>query len=258
MKNFLLSLLCVLSCITTTVAQSKYRSSLQDYYLANSIKGGRFWQRLSVAGGLHFISGTADLHFMGFADSAYTDTTLTATVKAKQSYAFYIGSYFPVVLMSDKSMLVAEIEFMASVSKLSYDSIALAKNTNISAPTDVHKIGIPISLEYRSGADVLLNKQAKTMFALGAGFNFCIINSDDYDKVTPLRALPFIKAELGFFAGMAIKVRGVYYFGNSDYNYTVNYNVAHSIGDQLVSKFRGSNGFNISLVLMPFSVNWAR
>ncbi len=255
MKNFLLSFLCLLTA-TEAVAQSKYRSSLQDYYLANSIDNNRFWKRFSIAGGLHFIPGTADLHFMGFADSSYIDTAISATIKAKQSYAFYVGSYFPIALMSDKSMLVAEVELMASVSKLTYDSIPIAAKTNISAPTDVYKIGIPISLEYRSGADVLLSKEARSMFTLSAGFNFCIINSDDYDRVTPLRALPFVKAELGFFAGIGFKIRGVYYFGNSDYNYTVNYNVAHGTGDQLISKFRGSNGFNLTLVLMPFSVNW--
>ncbi|MBS1774265.1 MAG: hypothetical protein JST82_15510 [Bacteroidetes bacterium] len=238
-------------------SQSKYRSSLQDYYLQQQIEGNLFFKRLSIAACKHFIPGNAELHFNGFADSTFRDSTFKSSLRSKQSYAFYIGSYLPISIISDNSMMVLNIELMGAVTQLTYDSVRFSKKTAIATSFQTVKVGIPVSIEYRQGADVMLNKKSGAMFTLGAGGFLGIINSDDYNLIKPYRLNAFIKAELGFVAVVAIKIRAQYYFGTALYAYTEDYDLA---GQPSLTKtnYKGSSGFDLGVVLMPFSLGWNR
>ena len=255
--KLILYILFLLVSSTTCGAQSKYRTSLQDYYLSQNIRGARFFKRLSISGGLHFITGKVDIDYKGIADTYYREIKTQLNIKSQQSYVGYVGSYFPVTIISDNSMLVANIELMASYSKLGYDSISLTSKRRFCIPQETYRVGLPISLEYHVGSDVLLNKMSKTMFSIGGGVCPTYLYSNDNNYQSPVLFTPFIKGEVGFFAGLAFKFRAMYYFGSIKYGYSKDYNIADR-QNILISDFKGSAGFNISLVILPFSYSWTK
>ena len=69
--------------------------------------------------------------------------------------------------------------------------------------------------------------------------------------------MPFLKAEIGFVAGVAFKIRGMAYLGKSKYTPTIHYGI-NNIGafDVLETSTEGSNGYSISAIIMPFSWTW--
>ncbi len=242
----------------TVFAQSGYRNRLQDFYYKRSIDGRRPWQRISLAFGKHFMPGTIDLKYTGYPNDNFYDTSFSFNIKSKRSYAVNVGTYFPIAIVSDVSMLVLNVELMASTTSLGYDSVKFTDTAKFMRSFETSRAGLPISLEYRLGGDVVLNKNYKGLFTLGVGLMPCINSSDDYDKVPPYKILPFVKAELGFFALVAIKLRATAYLGNTDYLAgSTMYNVVPGgKGDELRASARGSNGFTLSAVIMPFSVSW--
>ncbi len=247
---------------TTLSAEAQYRRALQDFYNQKSIVSGRFGRRLTLGGGLRFISGKVTLDYLGRDNNtgAYMDTSLQVPLRTKPSFALYIGSYFPVTTIGENGMIVVNTELMAAVANLTYDSISFLGSRDYAAEFSTYKFGALLSLEYRVGGDVTLSKGDGTMFTLAAGLNPCGVTSGDYNKIPPYKIIPFIKAELGFFAGMAVKVRGIMYFGNSGYekNRTWNLTNTEGVGDYLETYIAGSNGAELGLVIMPFSVMWNR
>jgi hypothetical protein len=159
--------------------------------------------------------------------------------------------------ITDNSMLVFNIDLMACFSKLAYDSVSITDNKKVLLIKDTYRAGIPISLEYHSGADVLLNRNAKTMYTLGAGIAPSHIATDDYYLQSPIIFTPFIKAELGMFVGLSFKIRLMYYIGQLNYEYAEDYNLLGG-KNYMVSDFKAGAGYNISLVIMPFSYMWDR
>lgn len=255
LKPFLTLIMLII--VTSTYAQSGYRHPLQDYYYKKNIDNRRIWQRISLSVGKHYIPGKIDLHYIGVPDSQFYDTTLTRSIKSKRSYIVHLGTYFPIAIVSDQSMLVFNVELMASTTTIAYDMVMFADSGKFMHPFETYRVGIPLSLEYRLGGDVTLNKRNKSMFSVGVGILPSLNNSDDYGHRPPYKILPFVKAELGFFALVAVKVRAVGYFGNTDYVYSELYNVAQGgRGDYLKAEARGGNGFNLSVVVMPFSFKW--
>ncbi len=240
----------------TATAQSSYRTRLQDYYLQMSSPYGHFARRLSLSFGKYFIPGKVDVDYSGIPDSLFVDTTMSLTMHARRSYTIAVGDYFPLAIISDNSMLVCNIELMGSYSKLTYDTVYFADSGKLSQSFETFRAGIPISIEYRAGGDVTLNKNSTMMFTIGGGVNVGIIRSLDDRKVMPYKATPFIKLEMGAFAGLAFKARLVYNFGNSYYAKNENQNVLGN--DYVSSAYRGTNGISFSIVIMPFSYKWER
>lgn len=255
MRLYLLPLVYLLLLPFAMAAQG-YRSSLDDFYLAEGIDGGKFFKRLSIAVGKQYIPGEIKFQFNGFVDTVFRDIKQEDNLKSKESYAVHVGSYFPITLVSDNSMLVLNIELYASVTKLSYDSIAVTARKNIMIPYETYRAGMPVSIEYRIGGDVLLNKSSKTIIGIGGGLCPQIIKSDDYNKQIPILITPFIKGELGFFAGLAFKVRAMYYWGTYHYGITEEYGLFDTPNNYTKAEFNGASGFSISLVAMPFSFLW--
>lgn len=258
--KYLALLLFIVAVSEPVVAQrGGYRSAMQDYYLANSVNDKRFLQRMAVSVGLQMISGKADIAFNGFADSGgYRADSFKADIKAKQSFVVHIGSYFPLLIVSDNSMLVFNMELMASVSKLTYDSITITPGAKFSIPFQTYRAGMPLSIEYRMGGDARLNKNYKTCFGIGAGINPGILYSTDYNRNPPLKITPFVKAEAGFFAGLAFKLRVIAYFGETEYDYSENYNKVRGLNNLVRTEIRGNYGYSASLVIMPFSYMWSK
>ncbi|WP_276134931.1 hypothetical protein [Polluticoccus soli] len=255
--KLLITLLCLITTIPTCVsAQYKQHRPFQDYYSARAIGSERVYQRIYIGAGKHFLTGTADLHYVGTdTTGAPVDTSISKKVRAKGSYVFHAGTFFPVALLSDNSMIAFNVEFLGAFYYLAIDSVFFHPGALYKGSESITMLGVPISLEFKSGGDVSLSKVRKSMFAIGAGAYFGGTNSYvAYQDQLPFIPIPFAKVEAGFFAGLAFKLRGVAYFGNANF---IDRPTGHIFGeDQLTTKTHSGYGFQLSVIMMPFSNGW--
>lgn len=254
-------LACLLLLLPIVCIAQRYRTSFEDYYMQKSIDSRRAFQRMYIGFGKQFVTGKATFAYNGYdpvANEYYHDTS-SKSVKTKRSWTFFVGTYIPVAIVTDKSMIDVSIELNASIFDISYDSLKVLGPRQYLSPVTSFRAGIPICVEYRSGGDITLNKNDKGMFLLGAGIMPCIVNSEDADIIVPYKAMPFIRAEAGFFAGLAFKVRATAFLGKSKYWHATSYDITHTyVKDQMLQTIEGSNGYNLSLIIMPFSGSWNR
>jgi hypothetical protein len=93
------------------------------------------------------------------------------------------------------------------------------------------------------------------MFAIGGGVLFG--GASSYlatQKQAPVTAIPFVKIEAGYFAGIAFKLRGVAYFGDANF---VDRPTGKIFGDDvLTTKTHSGYGYQLSLIIMPFAYGW--
>lgn len=123
-------------------------------------------------------------------------------------------------------------------------------------------VGIPISLDYKSGAEAAWDRDEGNMFAIGAGICPKIIATGYFNEVSWLSVTPFAKAEFGFFAGLAMKLRATYFIGEQVYAndnpyYAVGYYSGQAAPDfDATLKVSTGGELVISLLIMPFSRSW--
>lgn len=241
---------------TTAIAQYKQHQPFKDYYTARAIGGERVYQRIYLGGGKHFIFGTADLHYKGYDTSGNAiDTNLSVRIRSKQSYLIHAGTYFPFVLLSDNSALAFNFEVLGSFSYLTLDSVFFHPKALYKKSEPIIMLGIPVSLDFKTDGDVSLSKVRKTMFTIGGGF--LIGGTNRYftsSAQVPISPIPFTKLEAGYFAGLAIKLHAKIYFGDGKFIDRPTGNIFGN--DELYTKTHSGFGYNISLVLMPFSYGW--
>lgn len=237
-------------------AQYKQHQPFRDYYTARAIGSERVYQRIYIGAGKHFLTGKADLHYVGTdTTGAPVDTNLTKNVRAKGSYVFHAGTFFPVALLSDNSMIAFNVEFLGAFYYLAIDSVFFHPGALYKGSETIAMLGVPVSLEFKSGGDVSLSKARKSMFAIGAGAYFGGTNSYvTHQDQLPFIPIPFAKVEAGFFAGLAFKLRGVAYFGKANFIDRPTGNIFGE--DQLTTKTHTGYGFQLSVIMMPFSNGW--
>jgi hypothetical protein len=257
LRSFLICTALLLS--VTLSANAQYRKSLQDFYLSKGIGAGRAWQRISLGIGKFYIPAEITLKYKGYnpVGNVYIDTTLKKNTRSRQAWVAHIGTFFPIDMLTDNSMIAVNVELVARSVSLAYDSLLFFGSSKFMSPTPAYMVGLPICFEYKRGGEVSLDKKDRSLFTVGAGIVPCIVNSDDYNAVTPYKFIPFIKAEIGFVAGIGFKLRGMAYFGKTKYSGS-NFYGLNNIGanDELHTTTEGGNGYSLSLIIMPFSWSW--
>lgn len=187
------------------------------------------------------------------------DTTFTTTARLTKSLSGYLGVSVPVAMPTDKSMLCLDIEGNILMGTLTYDSvkIPLGIQDRYMAEEIPFMMGsVPISFNYKYGGDASLSRDHKTLLSAGAGIATSYITLDDGTGAEALiKAVPFVKAELGFVFGVAFKVRGTAYLGN--YN-LIDYKSpqASSATGVLMRQYGGPMGINLSVIIMPLAFTW--
>lgn len=233
-----------------------YRTRLQDYYMAKSIRGNRMFQRISLGIGKTFIPGNVNLHYAGVPDSVYVDTVIDLKAKSRKSITLHLGTYFPISIVSDNSMLVLCIEGMANTTTITHDTVFFSDSAKLLKPFRSYRVAMPVSLEYRLGGDVSMSRSDGALFTVGGGISPTMVNTYDEAVVPRFKFIPFVKVEAGFVALVAIKLRAMYYFRNSLYRRAEGSYLMNDHYDYLTSEYKGSNGFSLSVIVMPFSWRW--
>lgn len=168
--------------------------------------------------------------------------------------------YFPLSYFDQKNMLALNVGFygVGSVWDIGNTSLEPGRTTTYEAK-DLF-FGFPIGVDYIFGGEASLNKGDKVTVRGGIGMMPYLAmgeladGSQDYAK---LGIKPYVKAELGFFAGIEWKVRGMvvagsrtiydyhtgdYHLNESDYYYSFNFKIRPT--------------YTVGLVIFPFSFGW--
>jgi hypothetical protein len=253
-----LATIILLLTIKQAEAQYKQDQPLADYYRQLGVGNERAWQRIYIGIGKNYIPGTAELSYHG-SDTLGLPLNVDAETKFKtrHSYVIHAGTYFPIILIADGSILALNLEGIFSFADLTVDSVVFGAKRVYRKSEEIIVAGAPISLEYKTGGDVSLSKANKSMFAIGGGVTLAGFTNYVAEPRTPFKAIPFAKLEAGVVLGVAMKFRAMVYFGDANFIDRNTYNVIYGdMSDYLHTKSKTTFGYNLSFILMPFSYSW--
>ena len=183
-----------------------------------------------------------------------------ATTFNYRSASGYAGVYFPLSYFSNNTMMALSTGFygVANVWDLGNISLDDTKVTKYEA-ADMF-FGLPVGVDFIYGGEATMNKQDKVTLRGGVGLMpyFAVgelaDGSQNYSKVG---FHPYVKAEIGFFAAVEWKIKGMIVAGSRtiyDYN-TGNPNLQDS--DYYYSmnmKIRPT--YTVGIAVFPFSFGW--
>lgn len=229
-------------------------------------------QRFEIGYSFPMTSATYTNHYstydVGGTDNS--DTTFSRNVRSKGGFGITLGSYFPISKLSDKSSLNISVDFLynllvwdnALADFQTYDettgTYTTYSNSYVITAATVHW-GLPVGFDFKYGGEATLDKSNRLSFTLGTGV-YPSMNLTVFDAYpgAKFKMQPYLKAELGVFAGVNIKVRALYSFGKLDYlNYSdkaAGPDYGYESSASLVSK----SCLTLSVMVMPVSFRWGK
>jgi|GEM_PF-1043884 len=172
----------------------------------------------------------------------------------------FVGTYFPLSYLSNKSILAINTGVFGTASVWDIGNTSLEENTVTSYEAKDVFIGVPLGVDYIYGGEATMNKSDKVTLRAGAGLMPFLAGgeladgSQDYVK---LGIKPYIKAELGFFAAVEWKLKGMIVAGSRTiYDYkTGDYNLNDS--EYYYSfNMKIKPTYTIGITVFPFSFGW--
>lgn len=198
-------------------------------------------------------------HFKDKIGAKEKDTTFTTTARLTKSLSGYLGVSVPLAMPTDKSMFCLDIEANVLMGELTHDTVTIPltyKDLTIKESMPFMSISGPVSFNYKYGGDASLSKDHRTLLSAGAGIATSYITIDDgTGSEAIIQAIPFVKAEIGFILGVAIKVRGTAYMGNYSLIDYSSPEISKATGI-LSRNYSGQMGYNLSVIIMPLSLTW--
>jgi hypothetical protein len=228
---------------TSASAQMPYVTGQRIEKNDNRVHGG-WYKRLSLGYGMHFVHNTLDVTYRE--NSELQRKTLN--IKGEESMAVFLSTFFPLGYISERSAIALDVGATASMFTFRHDTL-ITRNGPAQADIPIMLAGLPISIDFKTGGEVTLNKEQRHVFSGGVGVAPAMIQNDVDMRIG---AAPFIKLEAGFLAGMVFKVRGMLYLGQGRY---INDKDLTS-GPWLTRKSNGPFGASVGLVIVPFAFGW--
>ncbi|MBS1779755.1 MAG: hypothetical protein JST70_10560 [Bacteroidetes bacterium] len=187
------------------------------------------------------------------------------TLTVSKAWGAGVSMSFPLT-SGKKTCLAISSAFMGNVFTLSPSKPILISPNKYFSPLSYTCIYFPVSLDFKYGADAIYTRNLKSMFNIGFGAYPYICESSrqsGYIGVTP-----FVKAEFGFFAGIAMKIRATCSLKSMNYDEDGSYeiptqyhnsygNIVRSPDIQGTYTIQGSPDLILSLVILPFSRKWS-
>ncbi|WP_118973978.1 hypothetical protein [Taibaiella koreensis] len=172
----------------------------------------------------------------------------------------YAGFYFPLSYFSQNSMLALStgVYGAGSVWNLGNTSLDPAVSTTYDAKEVL--IGVPIGVDFIYGGEASLNKSDRVTIRGGIGVmpyfatGQLADGSQNYGK---LGLRPYVKAELGFFAGVEWKVKGMIIAGSRTiYDYSVGDEYLRDSDYYYKLNFKIRPTYTVGIAVFPFSFGW--
>lgn len=187
------------------------------------------------------------------------DTTFRTSARLTKSLSGFLGVSVPLAMPTEKSMFCLDIEANVLMGELTYDTVTIPLTYKELYQTEnmpFMMASLPISFNYKYGGDASLSRDHRTLLSAGAGIATSYITIDDGSGAEALiKAVPFVKAEIGFVFGVGFKVRGTAYMGN--YNMIDYQSPSLSSATGVISRqYSGQLGYNVSVIIMPLAFMW--
>ncbi len=189
------------------------------------------------------------------------DTTFSTNARLSETVSGFLGVSVPLAMPNLKNMFCLDIEANIVAGALTYDTVTIPlqyRDIKMAETLPFMMASVPVSFNYKYGGDATLSKDNKTLLSAGAGIATTYMTVDDNTSSDALiKAVPFVKAEVGFVFGAAFKIRGTAYLGNYE---MINYKSPESSSavGVLSRKYSGPLGYNISVIVMPLAFTWEK
>lgn len=188
------------------------------------------------------------------------DTNYKYNMNTSGSFGFTIGTYVPISRLGEKSILAFGVDYMYNMmlwdTKLkTYDYAGNYYDAPFSGGT--LQMALPVGLDFKFGADAMTDKAIRFCATLGAGAlpSYSLTALDQVNNIDGQFGIaPYGKVELGIFAGICMKIRAVYSYGNLSYMDDTRHDEFSKTRSQLI----GKSNLTLSLLVMPFSWGWSR
>lgn len=215
-------------------------------------------QRTEVGYSFCMTSATYTYHATTFDESTISliDTTYREKIRTKGGFGGTIGTFFPVAPIGQKGTLAISLSYLYNAllwegTSFSYESNSQTGTTSSGSGTI--EMALPVGVDYKFGCDALLDKSKRFCYTVGAGAYPSLTATVYKDNAgAGFHVLPYLKGEVGVFAGICFKVRALYTFGNIKY---INFNEDYA-NVQSQTSLKGKSALTLSLILMPFSWKW--
>jgi len=234
----------------------KHKTRLKRYYFGYGI------QSMSFDVTAHYVS-SGDASSTPAVDA--TDVTKKFSVNSSKSFSATAGTFCPLMATSRNSGVGLDIAVNGEAYQYSTAPISYGNSFTVQEDGITEIISVPIALVYKSGGEMSLSKRDNVLFSFGVGIapGFSISKMYDVDAAFVTRR--FVMVEFGVLTGIAWKIRATYYSGNlnlmsltgGDPTNASSYNALGPVGTMDVTT-KGSSSLNVSLLILPFSWNWAK
>lgn len=189
----------------------------------------------------------------------------TNQIPLTTSYTIAVGTYAPMAYYGERSSL--GLTFNINITTVQgKEGMQIPVNAGDTlTKLAVQTVGLPISLDYKVGCDAIFNRIYPGMYSIGVGVHPMVasVETNLYDiKALPIKVSPFIKAEAGFYLGVAVKVRVMYTFLSNlkSYDGTIpannDYVFKGGNSAQYSGKLTTSGFLSVGLVINPFAAMW--
>ncbi|HTM65743.1 MAG TPA: hypothetical protein VL093_05460 [Flavipsychrobacter sp.] len=215
--------------------------------------------------GYSFLSNKADYTstFMlkgfgqGDVDTAYKPYEMETTL----SWGFTAGTYFPLKRLGQATSLCLNVDYMYNLMTWKSKVPGFAYENNFELDGATVQMALPIGLDIKYGAHAVSLKHPRFCGAIGAGvypsYALTTLTGVPITLDPAFSVAPYVKAEVGIYAGICMKVRAMYAIGDLTYMDYKHSESGGGIDTKGTAKLVGKSNFAISLLIMPFSYKWS-
>lgn len=185
-------------------------------------------------------------------------------MKTSASFGVTAGTYFPLARLGNSSALVLGVDFMYNAMTWDSKIPGILDNSNFSMKFDgvTAQMALPVGLDFKFGADAIQARDRRFCATLGGGvfpsYSATALNNTPMTIEPVFSVAPYVKAEVGIYAGICMKVRAIYAIGDVVYmDYKKSDNTG-GIRSESTSKLTSNSNLSLSLLIMPFSYKWQK
>ena len=218
--------------------------------------------RDEVGGGLVFATATFthSYHERDYMTGEPTfDTSYKKTIQAKSGFILSEQTGYPLTTLSNNSALLLTYGLNIRFINWKQEAKIINGKSREYGITNTD-MSVPVSLDYKSGGEAMLDRSKRTCFTVGAGIEPMLISGSWGVQVgsTVFRVFPFAKMEFGFVTGIAaFKLRATGTIGT--FNYFSRDDMAEEYGNSNITSdisIVGKNQFALTLLIMPMVRKW--
>lgn len=189
------------------------------------------------------------------------EKSVTARAKTSLNYGLNVGTGIHIARLNENKSLALNLGVIMLFSKVSISNneLKIKNGTVFNEELELLRSGIPISLDYKVGAEAASDKYLKSMFTMGAGISPRFVSEGFLGGYAIPSLSPFVKVEAGYYLGVAFKIRAMYFFGEQLWNDSFFLNAITN--DELPAygatyRLSTQGEFLLSLIVMPYSGSW--